>query len=162
MPPLLSEQSGELISFLSYCPLFRGLSVFALDPGRARRAVNGRPAPRIRVARCPPVSDTYAAAVIMNFVLSFCFSLCMIKDATANRRERLFLAFLTFQLTAGSIAEIIISFEVSNPENSVPGSLKQTSFIIHYRSWQAEGGFGALAEMAIYGHVNPELPRTGL
>jgi len=30
--------------------LFVGLSVLALDPGRARRSVNGLPAPRIRVA----------------------------------------------------------------------------------------------------------------
>jgi hypothetical protein len=34
-------------------------------------------------------------------------------------------------------------------ENNAPGSLKQTSFIIHYLGWQAERGFGHLPEMEI-------------
>jgi hypothetical protein len=54
MRPRVARRSPPPSS--SYRP-FREMSVFTLHPGRARRAVNGLPAPRNRVARFPSVTS---------------------------------------------------------------------------------------------------------
>ena len=55
-------------------------------------------------------------------------------DATVNRSKRSFQPTPQFLAAGGFAAENNdLCIEVANSENSVPGSLKQTSFIIHYQ-----------------------------
>jgi hypothetical protein len=61
-----------------------------------------------------------------------------------NRSEQLLSAAPTFCTHGGIPCENDRqTSEVPTLENGNPGSLKQTSFIIHYLGWQAERVFGA-------------------